>query len=290
MAPTGRRTPNSHPRRVHTMASSLMSIVMSLATPAAAHTVSGVHHQDAKTPTETETETTRTLHRSSFNTPPRNPKPNPHRHSLNPNPNPNRHNLNPDPAVEVVHDARTPLAAASERDALVAFYHSTNGPAWTTNTHWLMGDPCTDNWYGIVCSEGHVLHLNLAQNNLNGTLPDNFGNLKWVTWVALDIFNMLRGPIPKSIGNMTKMQLFTVAGSLGPGSEGDKLSGVIPDEICNLTSMLIFHGGGNRFTGAPACMCDFPWQSGGGCDLSHNPLECDKTASCLKHVCNAACT
>eukprot|EP00038_Savillea_parva_P003443 m.125779 g.125779 ORF g.125779 m.125779 type:complete len:575 (+) comp11176_c4_seq4:76-1800(+) len=113
MAPTGRRTPNSHPRRVHTMASSLMSIVMSLATPAAAHTVSGVHHQDAKTPTETETETTRTLHRSSFNTPPRNPKPNPHRHSPNPNPNPNPNpHRRPSTLHDTTHDDTSPMHAS----------------------------------------------------------------------------------------------------------------------------------------------------------------------------------
>ena len=109
---------------------------------------------------------------------------------------------------------------------------------------------------------------------------------RWVTWIALDIFNQLSGPIPASIGNMTEVQLFTIAGSAG-GSAGDKMSGVIPEEICKLSKMFIFHAGSNRFTGAPACMCQLPWSS---CDLSGNPLQCSQTAPCLKSVCNAQCT
>eukprot|EP00038_Savillea_parva_P003445 m.125802 g.125802 ORF g.125802 m.125802 type:complete len:458 (+) comp11176_c4_seq6:76-1449(+) len=133
MAPTGRRTPNSHPRRVHTMASSLMSIVMSLATPAAAHTVSGVHHQDAKTPTETETETTRTLHRSSFNTPPRNPKPNPHRHSLNPNPNPNP-NPHPNPRSSAFMSTHNPTSSSVYDGFIMHPYVGVAGGYFTAST------------------------------------------------------------------------------------------------------------------------------------------------------------
>ena len=40
----------------------------------------------------------------------------------------------------------------NQRDALVSLYSATGGAGWTTSTNWLTGDPCTNNWVGVLCS------------------------------------------------------------------------------------------------------------------------------------------
>ena len=40
----------------------------------------------------------------------------------------------------------------SQIDALTDLYNSTNGIHWTTNTNWLEGDPCSNQWYGVTCN------------------------------------------------------------------------------------------------------------------------------------------
>ena len=44
---------------------------------------------------------------------------------------------------------RTPQ---SQIDALTDLYNSTNGPSWTTQTNWLEGDPCSNQWFGVTCN------------------------------------------------------------------------------------------------------------------------------------------
>jgi hypothetical protein len=59
-------------------------------------------------------------------------------------------------------------------------------------------------------STQHVYRLQLADNNLDGELPANFGDLTQVEWLALDIFNKLRGPLPESIKKMTQVRAIDV--------------------------------------------------------------------------------
>jgi hypothetical protein len=35
--------------------------------------------------------------------------------------------------------------------ALVDFYLSTLGPSWINNENWLDGDPCLQQWNGVMC-------------------------------------------------------------------------------------------------------------------------------------------
>jgi hypothetical protein len=55
----------------------------------------------------------------------------------------------------------------AEADALIAFYDATDGPNWTNNTGW-GSDPVVGNWYGVTVSGGHVVFIDLPDNNLSG--------------------------------------------------------------------------------------------------------------------------
>lgn len=59
----------------------------------------------------------------------------------------------------------------SDRAILVAFYNATGGDDWVNNENWLSGNrPGT--WHGVTTDQdGRVIHLDLEDNRLTGTLP-----------------------------------------------------------------------------------------------------------------------
>jgi hypothetical protein len=74
-----------------------------------------------------------------------------------------------------------PTDITSDREALVNLYNSTAGDHWTNSSNWLIGDPCDNDWFGVVCNDLGVTALTLGTNNLNGTIPESLSmmtNLK----------------------------------------------------------------------------------------------------------------
>jgi Leucine-rich repeat (LRR) protein len=65
-----------------------------------------------------------------------------------------------------------------ECESLLQLYQSTNGAQWNHNEGWNVSDaPCR--WYGVICENGHVIAIELNQNNLKGKLPE-FRGLPWL--------------------------------------------------------------------------------------------------------------
>jgi hypothetical protein len=69
-----------------------------------------------------------------------------------------------------------------EREALIAFYESTDGNHWKHHDGWLgpAGSQCE--WYGVECESvesehANVVGLNLSENNIHGTIPEALGQL-----------------------------------------------------------------------------------------------------------------
>ena len=91
---------------------------------------------------------------------------------------------------------------ASERQALLDLYASTDGPGWTTSTNWngAAGTECT--WFGVLCNGAQtaVWRIHLQSNHLVGPLPATLGNLG-----SLDVLdltsNQLSGTIPSFATN-----------------------------------------------------------------------------------------
>lgn len=123
--------------------------------------------------------------------------------------------------------------------ALVAIYNSTNGPNWTNNTNWLSTAPLST-WNGVVLFNGRVRQLFLNGNNLNGTLPNEIGNMSDLHLFYL-IGNQLSGNIPTTIGQMTMLQIFNAL--------GNDLTGQIPTSIGNLTNLTELSLNGNILSG-----------------------------------------
>jgi hypothetical protein len=115
----------------------------------------------------------------------------------------------------------------AECEALVDLYISTNGPHWTNQSGWLQTNtPC--NWYGVLCNNGHVIALALANNRLSGPLPPTLSNLSGL--VVLSLYdNQLSGGIPQQLGSLPALQTLDLY--------GNQLSDTIPPTLGNLASL-----------------------------------------------------
>jgi Leucine-rich repeat (LRR) protein len=146
---------------------------------------------------------------------------------------------NPDNAFACTGVTQIPQG---ECQALVAFFHSTNGIRWAARTNWLITDsPC--GWYGVSCRDGHVTGLNFHANNLVGNLAPELGNLSQLEQLVLS-FNELTGPIPPEMGKLSRLQLFDAHVPLRGGLEG-----TIPTELSQLTALRVLDLSGNRLSG-----------------------------------------
>lgn len=175
---------------------------------------------------------------------------------------------------------------ARDREALIAFYNSTNGDNWgLPNSNW-----CTDKpigtWFGVGCSNylpskgsfGNVtvLHLYLGDVNVSGRLPREIGNLKYLEQLQID-WNVygdedrgMGGRLPEELGNLTRLKEICLT--------NNHLVGTLPQSLSKLTNLEHVNLSGNYLEG------DLSWLrknsdngkfdgSLGKWDLSYNKLS-----------------
>lgn len=154
---------------------------------------------------------------------------------------------------------------ANEQDslALVALYNTTDGPNWNKNTNWLTGNVA--DWFGIVFDiSGRVSEIHLYENQLNGIIPPEIGNLSSLKILDLG-WNQLSGPIPSELGNLINLEWIELyfnklSGSIPPELGNlanlqyltlyfNHLSGNIPSELGNLANLIRLSLHGNDLTG-----------------------------------------
>jgi hypothetical protein len=149
----------------------------------------------------------------------------------------------------------TPFFQLHERYIVALLYFSAGGWKWATRFDWLSSSPVC-RWENVHCDHEtiqHVQELNLAQHNLDGTIPEEIGNLEYldrcdlsecstsvfgnctgITTVSTNhLFptlslghNKLRGTIPTELGKLS------IVGDLSLAS--NRLSGTLPSELGNL--------------------------------------------------------
>ncbi len=75
--------------------------------------------------------------------------------------------------------------AATDRQALDAFFRATVGPAWRDKSNWLSNAPL-DEWNGVTTdSAGRVVGLELPNNGLRGVIPPEIGSLEMLVRLHL---------------------------------------------------------------------------------------------------------
>lgn len=112
---------------------------------------------------------------------------------------------------------------SSEREALIALYNATGGPNWRNNYGWLGTWGTEGGWYGVTVDEqsGHVIELNLNDNNLVGSITDEIRKLNQI--YTLDLSgNILEGSLP---AGMVDLYLYIDRLDLSD----NQFSGPIPD-------------------------------------------------------------
>src|SRR5690606_29740248 len=112
-----------------------------------------------------------------------------------------------------------------EKKVLLDLYNSTQGDKWSTT--WNLEAPVSQ-WYGIKVHEGHVVEIDLFENNLVGQLPENIGELQYLQSLNL-AFNLLSGEIPKSIVKMHQLKVLKL--------EMNRIVGKLPENLGEMESL-----------------------------------------------------
>jgi len=122
--------------------------------------------------------------------------------------------------------------------ALVALYDSTDGANWDNNDNWLTGP--VESWYGITVENDRVTVISLGNNNLNGTIPPQIGNITELGDLVLHN-NEITNPLPETLANLLNLWELVL--------NGNNLSGNIPDFIWQMESLNFLNLQNNDFTG-----------------------------------------
>ena len=128
----------------------------------------------------------------------------------------------------------------SDRTALAALYHATDGPNWSRDDFWLTDAPLWK-WYGVESDGGgRVVALLLAENNLSGSIPSEVGELSKLRSLRLND-NALKGPIPPELGDLSALVWLDLGRNepLGP----------IPPELGKLSNLESMNFGGTLLGG-----------------------------------------
>ncbi len=162
--------------------------------------------------------------------------------------------------VEVFH----PGSAATDRAALIALYNSTGGSGWTNNENWDSAQEL-GMWFGVaVNGSGRVVGLDLADNNLRGTVRAQLATLTELT--SLDLSgNQVSGAIPSELRGLIALESLDLSANrlsnAIPLELGDldslrklylndnRLNGPIPAELGHLTNLDVLHLNDNQLTG-----------------------------------------
>eukprot|EP00526_Cylindrotheca_closterium_P005926 CAMPEP_0113636168 /NCGR_PEP_ID=MMETSP0017_2-20120614/18875_1 /TAXON_ID=2856 /ORGANISM="Cylindrotheca closterium" /LENGTH=580 /DNA_ID=CAMNT_0000547023 /DNA_START=72 /DNA_END=1814 /DNA_ORIENTATION=- /assembly_acc=CAM_ASM_000147 len=153
------------------------------------------------------------------------------------------------------------VTGLKERFILMTLFFATNGEYWSLLAGWCGGtDHC--GWSGVSCSSGAVTGIDLATNNLSGTIPEEIFALSQLQ--RLNMFaNSLLGTIPnlsllyhlKEIdlqNNLLTGPAFPTSLPNGLTSykiTGNTLDGTIPTSIDKWTQLQTLWAGKNQISG-----------------------------------------
>uniref|UniRef100_A0A0E0BY38 Serine-threonine/tyrosine-protein kinase catalytic domain-containing protein n=1 Tax=Oryza meridionalis TaxID=40149 RepID=A0A0E0BY38_9ORYZ len=109
-------------------------------------------------------------------------------------------------------------------------------------SNWAGNDPCGDKWIGIICTGNRVTSIRLSSFGLSGTLSGDIQSLSELQYLDLSYNKNLRGPLPSTIGTLSKLQNLILVGC--------GFTGEIPKEIGQLSNLIFLSLNSNKFTGS----------------------------------------
>lgn len=102
------------------------------------------------------------------------------------------------------------IGSFDERECLIELYNTTNGDSWECNTNWCSKKPLNE-WYGIETDDmGHVVSIDLSNNNLTGAAYVNFEELPYLSSFNIDN-NRISGVYIQGNNNKTDIKLINCA-------------------------------------------------------------------------------
>ena len=165
----------------------------------------------------------------------------------------------------------TGYVSARERDslALVALHNATDGTDW--HNVWNLNQPM-DSWYGVTMDDDdRISTLDLNQNGLYGSIPNEIGNLSHLSYLDLgrntltgyipaELWNLINlihldlsghdfeGDLSPEIGNLASLTHLNLESSVYFGYD-PSLTGTIPSELWNLTNLSYLNLSKNSWSG-----------------------------------------
>ena len=136
------------------------------------------------------------------------------------------------------------LSMTTQFDALMDLYNSTGGNSgmWNNDTNWGDAAVSFDLWHGVgTLNSNNVEAINLAWNNLTGTIPSSIDDLVHISVLNLKN-NNISGNIPSTIGNLAGLTYLTL--------QNNSISGSIPSTIGNLGNLYDLNLGHNNLSGS----------------------------------------
>ena len=136
------------------------------------------------------------------------------------------------------------VPTSSDKIALEEFYEECNGVRWSVQRNWGMGEPCANNWHGVVCTGGRVTQLNLNLNNVACWGEFNLTALaKLDELLYLDMSdNLFSGEIPDELFTMTKLQTLALS--------SNRMTGKLSKKFGRLTNLRHLDLSANGFHGS----------------------------------------
>ncbi len=96
---------------------------------------------------------------------------------------------------------------SQDRPTLMDIFYSAGGGDWTNAENWESHEP-VGSWHGVEAdANGRVTALRLSDNGLSGHLPEDLGNMAFLTELHVDGNEDLSGPIPNSLSGLDLQQL-----------------------------------------------------------------------------------
>eukprot|EP00658_Telonema_sp_P-2_P042027 TRINITY_DN3011_c0_g1_i14.p1 TRINITY_DN3011_c0_g1~~TRINITY_DN3011_c0_g1_i14.p1 ORF type:complete len:1238 (+),score=210.98 TRINITY_DN3011_c0_g1_i14:106-3819(+) len=147
-----------------------------------------------------------------------------------------------------------------EVEALELLYNSTSGWLWLNNTGWVSGDsaPCPDSkhlsynstWFGVRCNGTAAVGIEVATNNLRGTIPGELSDLTRLQ--TLELYdNSLSGTVPNELSSLVDLSDLAV--------DNNSLSGTIPDNFGELAMLQHLYLDTNSLSGTiPTSLASLP--------------------------------